>query len=339
MRTHLLSLVTYRMSVRLFCVSLTGGMIYADTSKKGYVEGRPYAVVQDQGKRPHMEDTYLVITGDMGHGKGRPDDICKIYAVFDGHGADAVSTFLAREMFLLLDYFDFIYLKGADSKEIFGLSSVETLTPTLLLKVKKSIRDGYRDIDKRICERQAVQKMDKGGSTAIMVVELKGYCFCVNLGDSRSAAFALSDSSMPLLWVSEDHKPAHPEERGRIEQFGGTVKGRRTPRVNGRLALSRAFGDSYLKQYPQPWHHDHVVSPVPDIQVVRKEPMVVILASDGLWDVLTVEEVHGVFKEAGISSHTTAEELARVAACLLQRAQRKVGGLTPDNITVMLALI
>jgi protein phosphatase 1L len=80
--------------------------------------------------------------------------------------------------------------------------------------------------------------------------------------------------------LSEDHKPSRNDEQDRIEADGGAVIWAGTWRVSGVLAVSRAFGDRALKKF--------VIS-LPD---VRHEGMAggeeyIVLASDGLWDVIS----------------------------------------------------
>lgn len=80
--------------------------------------------------------------------------------------------------------------------------------------------------------------------------------------------------------MSIDHKPNTREERTRIEDAGGVVVWAGTWRVGGVLAVSRAFGDRPLKRY---------VIPTPDIreEVLTGADECLILASDGLWDVIS----------------------------------------------------
>lgn len=80
--------------------------------------------------------------------------------------------------------------------------------------------------------------------------------------------------------LSVDHKPNSKEERQRIENAGGVVVWAGTWRVGGVLAVSRAFGDRPLKRY---------VVATPDIkeEQLRDEDEFLILASDGLWDVIS----------------------------------------------------
>lgn len=64
--------------------------------------------------------------------------------------------------------------------------------------------------------------------------------YCANLGDSRGVLKS-GDEAIPL---SEDHKPDNPGETERINNAKHFVESKR---VDGNLALSRAFGDFYLK--------------------------------------------------------------------------------------------
>lgn len=92
-----------------------------------------------------------------------------------------------------------------------------------------------------------------------------------------------------ILWVlmfsagtalSVDHKPNSREERSRIEDAGGVVIWAGTWRVGGVLAVSRAFGDRPLKRY---------VIPTPYVrqELLTSDDDCLILASDGLWDVVS----------------------------------------------------
>jgi serine/threonine protein phosphatase PrpC len=102
-----------------------------------------------------------------------------------------------------------------------------------------------------------------------------------------------------LLFATKDHKPTDPDERARIVSNGGSVKtaGDGGPeRVNGELALSRAFGDYGLKPGPKTqkntYQWNSLVSVEPGIQFFqfdKKYSKKMIVACDGLWDVITNE--------------------------------------------------
>jgi len=108
--------------------------------------------------------------------------------------------------------------------------------------------------------------------------ETKRVIHCANVGDTRGV--------LPVNGVahrmSKDHKANDPEEKRRIEQSGGFVT--RCDRVNGLLAVSRAFGDHMLKPAvsAKPYYSTHDID--------HTTPYL-ILACDGLWDVMEDQEV------------------------------------------------
>ena len=81
--------------------------------------------------------------------------------------------------------------------------------------------------------------------------------------------------------LSRDHTPRDREERERIEAAGGIVVQRKgSARVMGVLAVARAIGDAQLKPY---------VTAEPEVKVFQRaaETWFIILATDGLWDVMS----------------------------------------------------
>lgn len=79
---------------------------------------------------------------------------------------------------------------------------------------------------------------------------------------------------------------------------GGFVECRKGVwRVLGSLAVSRAIGDQYLKQW---------VTAEPETKVVKLDPEYefLLLASDGLWDKVTINQSSKPF--CGIASHTSS---------------------------------
>jgi serine/threonine protein phosphatase PrpC len=109
---------------------------------------------------------------------------------------------------------------------------------------------------------------------------------CSNVGDSR----CVLGTKSKVIAFTEDHKPSNEEEKERIEKAGGFV---RFDRVNGELAMSRAIGDFRYKLNLQLAVHEHQVIAIPDIAIHERnhdEDEVLILACDGVWDVLSNEE-------------------------------------------------
>eukprot|EP00956_Cyclotella_meneghiniana_P024927 scaffold50956_cov73-Cyclotella_meneghiniana.AAC.5 len=144
------------------------------------------------------------------------------------------------------------------------------------------------------------------GSTACAVVihenttTGKRSIISANLGDSR----AILSRNGTAIDLTEDHKPNNKLEKERIEALGGSVDwcgeldNHGEPvvdtgvyRINGNLALSRAIGDRSERPF---------ISSTPDIcyNVVDEDfDTFVLLATDGLFDVMTSQEVISLIHE------------------------------------------
>lgn len=109
--------------------------------------------------------------------------------------------------------------------------------------------------------------------------------------------------------MSIDQKPTNPEEIKRIVSLGGTITNNLgVARVNGVLAVSRAFGNRKLRRVIRP-----------DIEMMQRdltrEDDFLVMASDGLWDVLRNKDVCDICY-ALTASHRPqqlAEELVHTA--------------------------
>ncbi|XP_022867199.1 protein phosphatase 2C 37-like, partial [Olea europaea var. sylvestris] len=127
------------------------------------------------------------------------------------------------------------------------------------------------------CELQTPRR-DTVGSTAVVAVVSPDKIIVSNCGDSR-AVLCRNGVAIPL---STDHKPDRPDELNRIQEAGGRVIYWDGPRVLGVLAMSRAIGNNYLKPY--------VISE-PEVTITDRtaDDECLILATDGLWDVVSNE--------------------------------------------------
>ena len=128
-------------------------------------------------------------------------------------------------------------------------------------------------------------QLERSGTTGVIVLITPHHIVCANAGDSR-AILARNGVALPL---SFDHKPNNDTETVRVSKSGGFV---RNGRVDGDLAVSRAFGDfSYKKNESFSSSEKHLrVSAVPDILVHTRDANkdeYIVLACDGIWDRLT----------------------------------------------------
>lgn len=126
-------------------------------------------------------------------------------------------------------------------------------------------------------------------------------------------------------FVTNDHKPDHSEERSRIEQSGGSVEylhnHQNKPFIRGgdfqqrkllgespmQLQYSRAFGGKDLKPFG--------LIADPTVNVTKREKQFVgfILASDGLWDILSADVAARTATKAFLRKENPSEALVNKA--------------------------
>lgn len=180
----------------------------------------------------------------------------------------------------------------------FNKSEAKTIEGKLTESVEKTDKDFLTD-------PQFLENLS--GTTAIVtLVDRTGKKVTfANCGDSR----AILIRNGKIIFHTEDHKPNVPAERQRIEQAGGLVPadGPFQNRVNGNLALSRAIGDRSFKNYG-------VIS-TPDVTEQNvQENDIVVLACDGVWDVMDNETVAKfVYSRRNQNANTIAQALVHEA--------------------------
>lgn len=126
------------------------------------------------------------------------------------------------------------------------------------------------------------------GCTCILALyqKVKKQVLAANIGDSRCV---ISRAGLAID-MSFDHKPEDEIELKRIIKAGGFLTD--DGRVKGGLNLSRAFGDHMYKDNTKLELKDQMITAFPDIKYhnVTDEDEFMILACDGIWNVMTNQE-------------------------------------------------
>ncbi|KAK3185044.1 hypothetical protein Dsin_032330 [Dipteronia sinensis] len=178
-----------------------------------------------------------------------------LFAIYDGHLGDSVPAYLQKHLFSNI------------------LKDEEFWTDP-----NRSISKSYEKTDQAILSHNP--DLGRGGSTAVTAILINGQkLWIANVGDSRAVISRKGEA----IQMSIDHEPN--TERVSIEDRGGFVSNMPgdVARVNGQLAVSRAFGDKNLKS--------HLRSD-PDVRGadIDEDTDLLILASDGLWKVMSNQE-------------------------------------------------
>ncbi|KAJ7537635.1 hypothetical protein O6H91_11G016100 [Diphasiastrum complanatum] len=254
-----------------------------------------YGITSVCGRRREMEDAVIAISAFMhlpcnvvggcnGHCMQVPESerVLDFYGVYDGHGGSQASLLCKNRLHLAL-------AEEVKALNIAGTATVlsewklhwQNIMSTCFLKVDAEVGGGCYNGSKCMkCQEYGaclgMAAPETAGSTAVVAIIGRCQIIVGNCGDSR----AVLSRGGKAISVSNDHKPDREDEMARIEAAGGRVIFWNGYRVLGVLAMSRAIGDRYLKPY---------VIAEPEVTCLQRtdEDEFLILASDGLWDVIS----------------------------------------------------
>jgi serine/threonine protein phosphatase PrpC len=306
-----------------------------------------------------MEDEYFVANGG------------RFAAIFDGHGGSGVAQYLKRQLYPNVSQFlQQYYWEECDvqedhellippqqstpveSSEDLVLSSSYSSTRQLLTRPSRprikpslschvsALRAAFEKVEQDVMNDD---NLEFQGSTAVAVVVVESEdghrtLLSANVGDSR----AVLSRKGRAVELTHDHKPNDEKEKARIMAMGETIEWDQDCKVHRvrNLSLARAIGDRYAKP---------AVSPEVEIQhfpVVEDQDEFVIIASDGLWDVMSSQDavtyVHSQMQRELASLSASSKDnvdnyrvvLRRNMAKFLAREAIRKG--SSDNVSVLM---
>ncbi|KAI4105332.1 MAG: hypothetical protein L6R37_002782 [Teloschistes peruensis] len=250
------------------------------------------------------------------------------WAIFDGHAGWTTSArlrqvlipFVTRE---LSKAYNNMTQRGIDGSSRSTLPSPEL--------IDSAIRQGFLKCDHEIVHESIVKARkanSKSAAADLLGPALSGSCALLSFYDSRSKNFRVActgDSRAVLgrrghngLWtaqpLSEDQTGGTPSEMARLRtEHPGEPNVVSHGRILGNLEPSRAFGDAHYKwskdvqdMVKKNWFGRSSPALLKTPPYVTAEPVItatrivpergdfVVLATDGLWEMLTNEEVVGL---------------------------------------------
>jgi protein phosphatase len=214
-----------------------------------------------QGRRDEMEDAHVQETFTTPEGKR-----IEFFAIYDGHSGRVGADIAAQR---LHTYVENVLQKGVSLDE--------------------ALMRAFVEIDKEI---EAEGRYTHSGTTAAVVLIGDAEIISANVGDTRTL---LIDAAQRVQCLTEEHRlVAGNEEEKRIKKIGGKIyqgKYRRVMAPDGSpgIMVSRALGDD---------EYGALVSAEPFISrtELNKAHRRVIIACDGVFDMLTNEEVADLIK-------------------------------------------
>nr|XP_023927999.1 probable protein phosphatase 2C 8 isoform X1 [Quercus suber] len=245
-----------------------------------------------------MEDTSVVL---LDASADSPSNLrCAHFAIYDGHGGRLAAEYAQRHLHANV-------LSAGLPRELLDVKAA-----------KRAILDGFRKTDEYLLQESAVGGW-QDGATAVCVWVLGETVFVANVGDAKAVVARSStvdglqnqsdgESQLKAIVLTREHKAIYPQERARIQKAGGTVSS--NGRLQGRLEVSRAFGDRQFKKVGV------VATPeIHSFDLTNREHFI-ILGCDGLWGVFgpsdAVDFVHKLLKE-GLPVTTVSRRLVKEA--------------------------
>ncbi|KAK5997126.1 Phosphatase two C protein 5 [Cladobotryum mycophilum] len=245
----------------------------------------------------HAEKIVEVPVRSAGTETGNSDWM--FWGVFDGHSGWTTSATLRES---LISYV---------ARELNNTYKAATSNTPTADAIELAIKTGFTRLDDEIVHK-SVEKVFKASSKTVaaelLQPALSGSCALLSFYDSRSKLLrvACTGDSRAVLgrrsgagkWtataLSEDQTGSNPNEADRMrKEHPGEDYVIRNGRVLGGLEPTRAFGDAVYK-----WSREVAGKlPEPVVTTTKIEPEngdFVVLATDGLWEMLTNEEVVGL---------------------------------------------
>ena len=253
-----------------------------------------------------------------------------LLSVFDGHGIEGgtVSNHFKNRIPKLL----------SSSASFSNSQSTGVAIKEALLKAEREIVDNVH-VDTTL-----------SGTTGVIAVVRGTKLFVANVGDSR-AVFGMSDenadASQSGKYIARDatidHKPDHPEEKKRIQEIGGRVFAVKfddgidgPPRVwlsyadLPGLAMSRSLCDTIAKEAG-------VISDADLFEIdLTQSHKFLIIATDGLWEFMSSQEVVNIVSKYANSVAPDAEAAIKE---LVEESNKKWRANEPviDDTSIILA--
>ena len=210
---------------------------------------------------------------------------CSYFGLFDGHSGKEVGIYLMENLHKIL------------SQELKN-NNVENSE-----NMQNAIKNTFEKIDKEINSQNFKNETGSTGTVLLLYRDNNSKTgkslICANVGDSK--AYLINKKEMKI--ITKDHKCCDANEVKRIRDTGGIVF---RERVFGTLMLTRSFGDKEMKKYG--------VLSTPDIfcHNIEDDDLFVIIASDGVWDVVEEEEIFKLSQEK-ISSSDFSKKIIQLA--------------------------
>ncbi|CAJ1935648.1 unnamed protein product [Cylindrotheca closterium] len=181
-----------------------------------------------------------------------------------------------------------------------NLTKTDSLPTIWKEEIRANVSGAFAQLHEDFVERTSRMNgstVDRSGTTATSLLVTDDVVVVSSIGDSRAVLSSINENGeITAIPLTKDHVASDPSEQSFVIEKGGFVSSvGGIDRVNGTLAITRSIGDVGLAP---------VLSRVPNVKIFthyeigdlcganqhQSIPCFVVLASDGLWDVMSNQE-------------------------------------------------
>jgi serine/threonine protein phosphatase PrpC len=250
-----------------------------------------------------MEDSHFVSLSQTEEQKSKFD---AFFGVYDGHGGRRAADYVSENV-----YKSFLEILGVE-------------TP-----VENALHQSLLDIESRFLKLATQDHLPDGTTVAIAVIQGNNL-IVANIGDSE-IVLCRGTKAIPLTILHNPQK--NPDEKERIVSSGGRLYHDRLahPVLNPaffNIAVSRSIGDIFFKHSDYVKDKEPLLIPEPSVAkcILTPEDLFLVLACDGLFDVMSYQEIMDYILEK------EKEGMNEIAKGLIDLAYERGSS---DNITVL----
>lgn len=260
------------------------------------------------------------------------------FAIFDGHGGENCSTFLAKN---LLGYIK--------ENEFFPFD------------IKKAMEEAFEKAEEEyylqyVCKPE--ESVDNSGSCALVIIICENILYVANTGDSRAVMSVSNGNKIKPL--TSDHKPNEPKEFERVKKLGGKIyidtgedgphrfidslkdfdlnlnEGATLREYPSGLAVLRTIGDIKSKKKEYGGVPGCIIC-TPDVEIfdLTGTDDFIVMGCDGIFDELSNNEVISavwfIFKHLSKSKNYNLHELTKDASNMV--IKYGMDKLSSDNMS------
>lgn len=225
------------------------------------------------------------------------------FAIFDGHAGAQASKWCGSHLHTIIEQ-KIIEDETRDVRDVLNDAFV-----TIDKQINSNLQ-GNSGCTAAVCVLRWEVPDNLSNEDISNLQQYKRRLYTANVGDSRIVLYRNGCS----IRLTYDHKASDILEMQRVENAGGLIM---KSRVNGMLAVTRSLGDKFF---------DNLVigNPFTTSVEITEDDRFLILACDGLWDIIEDQDACELIKEIDDPNE---------AAKLLVKYALEHG--TTDNVTVM----